>query len=72
VGAGAAVCQAVVYSIRGPAAHIAVMRYEVVERRGWLSEQEFPDYNGADFIVGPNSQRFDALFVGSGVDALRT
>ena len=40
----------------GPAAHIAMMRYEVVERRGWLSEQEFLDLIGAtNLIPGPNS-----------------
>jgi chromate transport protein ChrA len=40
----------------GPAAHIAMMRDEVVRRRGWLSEQEFLDMVGAtDLIPGPNS-----------------
>jgi chromate transporter len=40
----------------GPAAHIAMMRDEVVRRRGWLSEQEFLDMIGAtNLIPGPNS-----------------
>jgi chromate transporter len=40
----------------GPAAHIAMMRDEVVRRRGWLSEQEFLDLVGAtNLIPGPNS-----------------
>jgi chromate transporter len=40
----------------GPAAHIAMMRDEVVRRRGWLSEQEFLDMVGAtNLIPGPNS-----------------
>jgi chromate transporter len=40
----------------GPAAHIALMRDEVVRRRGWLSEQEFLDMVGAtNLIPGPNS-----------------
>lgn len=40
----------------GPAAHIAMMRTEVVEKRGWLSEREFLDLLGAVHLIpGPNS-----------------
>ena len=40
----------------GPAAHIAMMRDEVVRRRGWMEEQEFLDLMGATNLVpGPNS-----------------
>ncbi len=40
----------------GPAAHIAMMRDEVVTRRKWLSDQEFLDLVGAtNLIPGPNS-----------------
>lgn len=40
----------------GPAAHIAMMRDEVVVRRRWLSDQEFLDLVGAtNLIPGPNS-----------------
>ena len=40
----------------GPAAHIAMMEDEVVERRGWLSRQHFLDLVGAtNLIPGPNS-----------------
>lgn len=40
----------------GPAAHIAMMREEVVVRRGWMGDQEFLDLVGAtNLIPGPNS-----------------
>ena len=40
----------------GPAAHVAMMRAEVVHRRKWLSEQQFLDLLGAtNLIPGPNS-----------------
>lgn len=40
----------------GPAAHIAMMREEVVRRRRWLGDEEFLDLLGAtNLIPGPNS-----------------
>jgi len=49
----------------GPAAHIAMMREEVVRRRGWLSDQQFVDLIGAtNLIPGPNSTEM-AMHVGS-------
>jgi chromate transporter len=40
----------------GPAAHIGLMRDEVVRRRQWLSDQDFLDLLGvAQLIPGPNS-----------------
>ena len=40
----------------GPAAHIAMMRAEFVERRSWLTESEFLDLIGAaNVIPGPSS-----------------
>jgi chromate transporter len=40
----------------GPAAHIAMMRDEVVRRRAWLDDQRFLDLLGAtNLIPGPNS-----------------
>ncbi len=40
----------------GPAAHIAIMRDEVVRRRRWLDDQAFLDLLGAtNLIPGPNS-----------------
>ncbi len=40
----------------GPAAHIAMLQQEVVERRHWISQQEFLDHLGAsNLIPGPTS-----------------
>src|SRR5580698_1435534 len=40
----------------GPAAHIAMMQKEVVEKRGWMDHQHFLDLIGAtNLIPGPNS-----------------
>src|SRR5450755_635266 len=40
----------------GPAAHIAMLQREVVERRQWLTETEFLDHLGAsNLIPGPTS-----------------
>ena len=40
----------------GPAAHIAMMQREVVEKRGWMDHQHFLDLIGAtNLIPGPNS-----------------
>ena len=48
----------------GPAAHIAMMRDEVVRRRGWLTDAEFLDLLGAtNLIHGPSSTEM-ALHVG--------
>lgn len=48
----------------GPAAHIAIMRQELVERRKWISEQHFLDLLGAtNLIPGPNSSEM-AMHVG--------
>lgn len=40
----------------GPAAHIAMMREELVRRRGWVDDRRFVDLMGAtNLIPGPNS-----------------
>ncbi|GAA4204291.1 chromate efflux transporter [Streptosporangium oxazolinicum] len=40
----------------GPAAHTAMMRDELVRRRGWVGDQRFVDLMGAtNLIPGPNS-----------------
>jgi chromate transporter len=40
----------------GPAAHVAMLQHEVVERRGWISQAEFLDHLGAsNLIPGPTS-----------------
>ncbi len=48
----------------GPAAHLALMRQEMVQRRRWLEEQEYLDLIGAaSLIPGPSSTQV-ALAVG--------
>jgi chromate transporter len=48
----------------GPAAHIAMMRQEVVEKRAWLSDSEFLDLLGAaNLIPGPSSTEL-AIHIG--------
>jgi chromate transporter len=48
----------------GPAAHIALMRDEVVNRRKWLTEERFLDLLGAtNLIPGPNSTEM-AIHIG--------
>ena len=51
-------------SFGGPLAHIALMRQEFVEKRGWLSDAEFLDLSGAvNLIPGPNSTEL-AMHIG--------
>lgn len=48
----------------GPAAHIAMMREEVVNREKWMSDAEFMDLVGAtNLIPGPNSTEL-AIHIG--------
>src|SRR5712691_8560650 len=48
----------------GPAAHVALMRREVVERLRWVDEQEFLDlFGAANLIPGPSSTEL-AIFLG--------
>ncbi len=48
----------------GPAAHTALMHSEIVQRRKWLTDQEFLDLLGAtNLIPGPNSTEM-AIHVG--------
>jgi len=48
----------------GPAAHIAMMREEVVLRRGWIGDERFVDLLGiTNLIPGPNSTEM-AIYLG--------
>ena len=48
----------------GPAAHVAMMRQEVVQRRRWLSDEAFLDlFAAANMIPGPSSTEM-AIFLG--------
>lgn len=48
----------------GPAAHIVMMEDEVVQRRAWLTREQFIDYLGAtNLIPGPNSTEL-AIHIG--------
>ena len=48
----------------GPAAHIAMMRDEVVRRRHWISDERFVDLLGiTNLIPGPNSTEL-AIYLG--------
>lgn len=45
-----------VTSFGGPAVHVAMLRDEVVRRRGWVDDQRFLDMVGATSLIpGPNS-----------------
>lgn len=48
----------------GPAAHIAMMRNEVVQRRKWVSDERFLDLMSIiNLIPGPNSTQL-AIYLG--------
>ena len=48
----------------GPAAHIAIMRHEIVEQRGWIDDEEYARLIGlANLVPGPNSTEV-AMHVG--------
>lgn len=53
-----------VIAFGGPAAHIALMRDEVVRRRQWMSDEQFLDLVGAsNLIPGPTSSEL-AIYLG--------
>jgi chromate transporter len=48
----------------GPAAHVAMMRTEVVTRRGWMTDRQFLDLVAATHLIpGPNSTEL-AIHIG--------
>jgi len=52
------------FGFGGPAAHIAMMRNEVVVKRGWMTEDRFVDLIGiTNLLPGPNSTEM-AMHVG--------
>lgn len=52
------------FGFGGPAAHVAMMQQEVVEKRSWLTQEEFMDLWGASQLIpGPNSTEL-AIHVG--------
>lgn len=52
------------FAFGGPAAHIAMMEEEIVEKRAWLSNEKFLDIMGlTNLIPGPNSTEM-AIFIG--------
>lgn len=51
-------------SLEGPAAHMALMEQEAVNRRGWLSREHFLDLLAAVSLVpGPNATEM-AIHIG--------
>ncbi|WP_337174847.1 chromate efflux transporter [Paludisphaera sp.] len=51
-------------SFGGPAAHVGMMEREVVQRRGWLTREQFLDMmSAANLIPGPNSTEM-AIHIG--------
>lgn len=54
-----------VIAFGGPAAHIAIMRRELVRERGWITDAELMDMLGAaNLIPGPNSTEL-AMHIGA-------
>src|SRR6516165_2256233 len=52
------------FAFGGPAAHIAMMEEEFVQRRGWVSHADFLDMLGAsNLIPGPSSTEM-AIHIG--------
>ena len=55
------------FAFGGPAAHVALMEEEFVDKRKWLSKQEFLDLLGfTNLIPGPNSTEMAIMIGGRG------
>ncbi|MDA5109860.1 chromate transporter [Brevibacillus thermoruber] len=68
-GSGAGVSQAGSIAFGGPAAHIAMMNEEIVQKRKWVDQETFLDLLGActQPVIGHTTAQADIFFREAGV-----